>query len=447
MPGCFCVRGIVPTQVKTERGRQVIPEQFVKTAQQTIIAATNTETKEVSKSWVRRTFEQIFDAQGGQRQVAVQGMTMDGEPYVVSVGKRAVRKVVSDPHLSAEKLAVLEDIEKVIANGEYVGSGDYSPKGKEKNTVRFDYFETPVSINGTDYVVTFDVEVFPQGNNNYRTHKVINEMDLTPISDTDDAPVASAAEMALSPSINSIPQNAENSNNNILGDGDFSSLPQSAVVNETTPQSAALTAPLAQGSQNLGEGALEAERRGKLGSAKAVADILSSAYGVKFAEYSAQDGLNGYYDPETRTIYVNQMSDEPVLATISHELIHDLKVNDPGAFSLLRQIVNSDMNLEKFNRYKQELLAAYDAIGKDYSGMTETELYEHVLEEAMADLCSEVMRDPNTITRIAKADRNLAQRIMDKIDEIIDRICKVFSEYFGGETAEVRELVNNFSSW
>lgn len=440
-------QGNVPTQVKAERGRQVIPEQFVKTAQETITAATNTETKEVSRSWVRRSFEQIFDAQGGQKQVAVQGVTMDGEPYVVSVGKRAVRKVVSDPHLSAEKLAVLEDIEKVIANGEYVGSGEYNQKGKkEKDTVRYDYFETPVSINGTDYVVTFDVEVFPN-TNNYRTHKVINEMDLTPISVTDDAPVASAAEMALSPSINSISQKAENSNNNILGDGESFEKGQ-ALSQFATGEGygiAQSNGPSWTPVPTMDAEVMAAERRSKLGSAKAVADILSSAYGVKFSEYSARDGLNGYYDPETRTIYINQQSSEPVLATISHELIHDLKVNDPGAFNLLRQWVKNDMNQNRFSQYRAELLAAYDAIGKDYSGMTQEQLYEYVLEEAMADLCSEVMRDPNTITRIAKADRNLAQRIMDKLNEILETIRKAFSEYFGGETAEVRELVKDFA--
>lgn len=39
-------------------------------------------------------------------------------------------------------------------------------------------FETPATINGKNYIVAFDVEVHPD-TNNYRTHKVINEMSLT----------------------------------------------------------------------------------------------------------------------------------------------------------------------------------------------------------------------------------------------------------------------------
>ena len=90
-------------------------------------------------------------------------------------------------------------------------------------------------------------------------------MDLTPISVTDDAPVASAAEMALSPSINSIPQNAENSNNNILGVGESFEKGQldTVDVGGLSNPSTADAVPLP-----LGEGG---SRKGKLGSAKAVA--------------------------------------------------------------------------------------------------------------------------------------------------------------------------------
>ncbi len=346
---------------------------------------------------------------------------------------------------------------------------------------------TPIS--GTDdapVASAAEMVSSPSGNsipqNAEKSNRENNEMDLTPISGTDVGPEPTAAEMVSSPSSNSIPQNAEKSNRNILGveeSGEGILNPSTAkavplpltlkgtqgeggVDSELTiPQSAPQTAPFTQGGlmgENLAEGSDtsstasgppspqgEGVRRSKLGNAKAVADILSSAYGVKFAEYSAEDGLNGYYDPETRTIYINQESDEPVLTTISHELLHDLKVNDPGAFYTLRQIVNQDMNLTSLEAYKKSLLTAYDAIGKDYSGMTEMELYEHVLEEAMADLCAEVMRDPATITRIAEADKNLAQRIIGKLSEILETIRRAFQEYFGGETAEIRSLVNHFA--
>ncbi|MEG3030050.1 MAG: hypothetical protein RR827_06585, partial [Oscillospiraceae bacterium] len=100
---------------------------------------------------------------------------------LVTINKNAVGKVVSDTNLSAEKLAIFDVIDDVVENGEYVGSGSYAQHGgKTKNVVRYDYFETPVAIDGKKYLATFDVEVVP-GKNNYRTHRVINEINLTQI--------------------------------------------------------------------------------------------------------------------------------------------------------------------------------------------------------------------------------------------------------------------------
>ncbi len=130
-------------------------------------------------------YEQIFSSQGGSRGIAVNGASMDGRAYVVTLNKGAIGKIISDKNISPQKLAVLDAIDDVIENGEYVGSGKYVQKGgKQKDTIRFDYFETPVVIDGQAYTVTFDVEVFPS-TNNYRTHKVINEMDIVSNSLTD----------------------------------------------------------------------------------------------------------------------------------------------------------------------------------------------------------------------------------------------------------------------
>ncbi len=112
----------------------------------------------------------------------VEGLTMDGKPYIVTINKTAIGKVISDANISAEKLAVLDFLDDIIESGIYVGSGKYIPSsGKMKHTIRFDYFETQVTIGGNNYLVTFDVEVYP-GKNNYRTHRVIKEMDLVPLS-------------------------------------------------------------------------------------------------------------------------------------------------------------------------------------------------------------------------------------------------------------------------
>lgn len=179
------------------------------------------------KKIIKQFYEQLFAQKGGTRSVTVNGVAFDGAPYEVTLGRRAVSKVVNDPNISAEKLAVFDSIDEVIANGEYVGSGAYSQKGnKVKNTIRYDYFETPVTIDGQSYVVAFDVEVIPTANN-YRTHKVINNMDLTLSPSAHVGPAPTASREVSSP-VTNIANGQQNVNGqNLSEDGNGGKQPAS----------------------------------------------------------------------------------------------------------------------------------------------------------------------------------------------------------------------------
>ncbi len=80
-------------------------------------------------------------------------------------------------------------------------------EAEQKKTIRFDYFETLLEINGENYIAKFDVEVFP-GTNNYRTHK-INKINLAATSATDTGPVPAATDELPGSSNNNIPQNED----------------------------------------------------------------------------------------------------------------------------------------------------------------------------------------------------------------------------------------------
>ena len=160
------------------------------------------------RNYLNDFYNNLFNVDGGRRNIPVNGVTMDGKPYNVTVTRNSIRKVIADPNLSAEKLSVFNNLDEVVQNGVFVGSGNYVVKdGKQKNTDRFDYFETDVNINGTPYVVSYDVEV-GGGHNNYRTHKVIQNIDLTPLSGGEVAPVAAAQDNALGLSDTMISQNS-----------------------------------------------------------------------------------------------------------------------------------------------------------------------------------------------------------------------------------------------
>lgn len=133
------------------------------------------------KGAIKRTFGQIFDAMGGARKVRLDGVTFRDNPYDVTLNKNLVGKVISDPHLSSEKLSVLYQLDDAIRGAEYVGSGEYNKnKPKAQNVIRYDYFENQIEIGGEPYLMTFDVEVY-HGTNNMRTYRTIKEIDLTPM--------------------------------------------------------------------------------------------------------------------------------------------------------------------------------------------------------------------------------------------------------------------------
>lgn len=146
------------------------------------------------KSSLKNAYKGVFKSATG---VPVDGLTFNGKQYTVDIPNSVPGKVISDNNLTAEKLALLDNLSDVVRNGEYVGSGEYVAHGaKAKNTIRYDYFETPVEISGRPYIASFDVEVFPN-TNNYRTHK-LNEIELSsPTSaDTGRDPAASVGRTA-----------------------------------------------------------------------------------------------------------------------------------------------------------------------------------------------------------------------------------------------------------
>lgn len=206
--------GAKPTQEKIKTFVPKISDESLKTAQRQIEYAKSkeAETGKSTRSFLEGFYEQIFDSMGGARNISIDKVNFESKPYVVTLNKNAVGKVISDSHLSAEKLSVFNNIDEIIKNGNYIESSTYVPHSKKaKLTVRFDYFETPIKIDNTDYIVRFDVEVFPS-DKNYRVHKIINKMNLTPVFSANKAgPVPTATEKASDSYETNLPQ----SNNSV----------------------------------------------------------------------------------------------------------------------------------------------------------------------------------------------------------------------------------------
>ena len=162
---------------------------------------------------VKSVLQNIFQQNGGARTVTVQGVTFDGKPYDVVLNPNVASKVASDPNMSVEKMSVFSRLDELVASAEYVGSSNYGKvRNKAPNVVRYDYFEKPILIDGTPFIATFDVEVY-HDRNNFRTYKVINEIDLQPVRNAmHRSTTGSGVPTTTSLSDNSIPQTNGNSN-------------------------------------------------------------------------------------------------------------------------------------------------------------------------------------------------------------------------------------------
>lgn len=204
-------KGEVPTQTQRQNTAPVqVSRDALAQAQNSIAGARGLESSlpgQSFKSTLKNVYKSIFKPAKG---VVVEGASFGGQPYAVDINNTVPGKVISDPNLTAEKLAVLGDLTEIVQNGNYVGSGEYVPHGdKKKLTVRFDYFETPVTIDGNQYIASFDVEVFPN-TNNYRTHK-LNKMELSPVTNADVGPAPTASVVETTPVEGTRPLNANDS--------------------------------------------------------------------------------------------------------------------------------------------------------------------------------------------------------------------------------------------
>lgn len=175
-------QGNVPTQEYTA------PQSPITITAEASAAAQQTYSNAVAESAasntpLRTVLSKLYSKFKGPKGVAVNGMQFDGRQYTVDVPNSVPAKLASQGQ-TAEAFVLLDNLNEIISSGEYVGSGTaLQPDGSgKKQIIRYDYFETPIDMNG-EKIVRWDVEVVP-GSNNYKTHRLVN-IEIDPIAGTD----------------------------------------------------------------------------------------------------------------------------------------------------------------------------------------------------------------------------------------------------------------------
>lgn len=160
------------------------------------------------RKYLKGKYKELLGDRFDNKTIVVEGTYFGGHPYAVKLYKNLIGKVISDKRLSAEKLSVLNSLESVIENAEYVGSAEYNAEGKKtKDVIRYDYFETPITIGGKEYIVALSVEA-KNIENRFRTY-MLESIELHPagVPRTGTVP-ASFAQSDAVPAIDSIAESA-----------------------------------------------------------------------------------------------------------------------------------------------------------------------------------------------------------------------------------------------
>ena len=147
-------------------------------------------------------------------------------------------------------------------------------------------------------------------------------------------------------------------------------------------------------------------------------DALAKTLGVeiRFAntvEDSAGRSANAKY--ENGRITVSLQAQDPVMTSVIHEVIHRIRESSPDAYTELADFVRSTLSTE-------ELQSALDVRGRLYN----TGDVDFSSEELVADAFGRVVRG-ETLDAFAREHRNLAQRVLDAVRDILSSIRRALS--------------------
>ena len=169
-------------------------------------------------------------------------------------------------------------------------------------------------------------------------------------------------------------------------------------------------------------GFTESEYSGDLSeSDRAFYDVLGKATGttISVVAPTGEGGYNGYYqDGEIR---VAADAEEPGQVVVAHEATHRLQEIAPEAYTKFRDYAVSAVAGQGG---ADALISAYQSRYADV-GVTLTQ--DAAMDEIAADYAQRLMIDEEAIRRVVADDRSLAQKFVDTIKDLIQRVKRAFS--------------------
>lgn len=148
-----------------------------------------------------------------------------------------------------------------------------------------------------------------------------------------------------------------------------------------------------------------------------VAEHIGKKTGLKInlVDNLSQENATASYKPGEITININS---EDFNGSLSHELTHFIKDTAPESYRLYQEIV-TEAQMKATGKAWEDLVESYTNRYKD-AGQDLTR--QQVMEEIAADATQKFLNDPDFIDQVVKKDRNLAQKIIDFLSDVIDSV-------------------------
>ena len=140
-----------------------------------------------------------------------------------------------------------------------------------------------------------------------------------------------------------------------------------------------------------------------------VFDRLGEKLGVNIIVDAHGNGENGYYDSQTRTIHLNADSKDPLGQVFSHEITHRLKETSPADYLAFAQL--AEEQLRRTGEYDSLASRIRDAYGELSPDALADEMVAHYAQSLVTNI--------DEFERLAGINRNLAQKLLDWLDEIL----------------------------
>ena len=151
------------------------------------------------------------------------------------------------------------------------------------------------------------------------------------------------------------------------------------------------------------------------------AERISTALGRDIQFFRQEAGergtVNGFFDPNTGTIYVNSQSQNPVAQIIAHEMTHSVELAD--SYQDLRGVVMDQLQKDgiDIDRRRQEIQALYERNGKPLK--TPAEIDQEIVAQFVE---TRLLTDEQTILDLTRTNRSLMERVLDWINRTLQKL-------------------------